>query len=98
MRRLSPVVLVLLLAFGLRMARIQARPLWYDEAFALLYASSSPAQMVHGTLTPVADAGAADVHPLLYYFQHIKNLHLPVVLWWNLILPFTGGRHRSSQG
>ena len=67
-RRLSPVVLVLLLAFGLRIARLQARPLWYDEAFALLYASSSPAQMVHGTLTPVEGAGAADVHPLLYYF------------------------------
>ena len=68
MRRLGPVVLVLLLAFGLRMARLQGRPLWYDEAFALLYASSSPAQMVYGTLTPVEGAGAADVHPLLFYF------------------------------
>ncbi|NIV34851.1 MAG: hypothetical protein GWN58_36955, partial [Anaerolineae bacterium] len=37
-------------------------------AFALLYASLSPAQMVYGTVTPVAGAGAADVHPLLYYF------------------------------
>jgi len=43
------------------------RAIWYDEAFALLYASLSPAQMIYGTVTPVAGAGAADVHPLLYY-------------------------------
>jgi len=66
-RRLALVVL-LLLAFGWRMVHLQARPLWYDEAFAVLYASLSPARMVYGTVTPVQGAGAADVHPLLYYF------------------------------
>jgi uncharacterized membrane protein len=61
-------VLILLLAFGLRMIHLEARALWYDEAFAVLYASLSPARMVYGTVTPVPGAGAADVHPLLYYF------------------------------
>lgn len=62
------VVLILLLAFGLRMVGLQDRPIWYDEAFAILYASSSPAQMIYGTVTPVEGASAADVYPLLYYF------------------------------
>jgi mannosyltransferase len=64
--RLWPAVL--LLAFALRMIHLEGRAIWYDEAFALLYASLSPAQMVYGTVTPVNGAGAADVHPLLYYF------------------------------
>ena len=62
------VLLVLLVAFGLRICCLQGRSLGYDEAFAVLYASLSPARMVYGTVTPVEGAGAADVHPLLYYF------------------------------
>jgi 4-amino-4-deoxy-L-arabinose transferase-like glycosyltransferase len=62
-------VLVMLLAFGLRIVRVVGRPLWYDEAFAVLYASLDYEGMVYGTVTPVAGAGAADVHPLLYYFS-----------------------------
>jgi 4-amino-4-deoxy-L-arabinose transferase-like glycosyltransferase len=62
-------VLILLLAFGLRMVRIQERALWYDEAFAVLYASLDHEGMIYGTVTPVEGAGAADVHPLLYYFS-----------------------------
>nr|HID12359.1 hypothetical protein [Anaerolineae bacterium] len=61
-------LLILLAAFLVRMVHLQARPLWYDEAFAILYAALPPARMVYGTVTPVAGAGAADVHPLLYYF------------------------------
>ena len=68
MRRRSLVLLVFLVAFGLRMIRLQSRPLWYDEAFAVLYASRDLPQMIYGTVTPVGGAGAADVHPLLYYF------------------------------
>ncbi len=56
----------LLLALALRVVNIQARTLWYDEAFAILFAKSGWAAMVNGTLTPV-ESGAADVHPLLYY-------------------------------
>ncbi|HEC34683.1 MAG TPA: hypothetical protein ENI37_08230 [Chloroflexi bacterium] len=68
MRRWGSTLAVLLLAFGLRTACLQSRALWYDEAFAVLYASLSPARMVYGTVTPAEGAGAADVHPLLYYF------------------------------
>lgn len=68
MRRRLTAVAVLLLAFGLRMVHIQGRPLWYDEAFAVLYGSLSSERMVYGTVTPVQGAGAADVHLLLYYF------------------------------
>jgi mannosyltransferase len=61
-------LLVLLAAFLVRLINLQGRALWYDEAFAVLYASLDPERMMYGTVTPVAGAGAADVHPLLYYF------------------------------
>jgi len=68
MRQRYQVLFVVLLAFGLRLVHLQARALWYDEAFAVFYAGLSPAHMLYGTVTPVQGAGAADVHPLLYYF------------------------------
>ena len=58
--------LTLLLALGLRLVNLGGRALWYDEAFAVLFAEKGWDAMVDGTLTPV-DGGAADVHPLLYY-------------------------------
>lgn len=67
-RRLGLLMLIVLLAFALRMACIQKRALWYDETFAVLYASLSPERIIYGTVTPVEGAGAADVHPLFYYF------------------------------
>ncbi|OQY91688.1 MAG: hypothetical protein B6D41_09050, partial [Chloroflexi bacterium UTCFX4] len=57
---------VLTLAFLLRALQLDARNLWYDEAFAILYAEKSFAQMWHGTVTQVQGA-AADVHPLFFY-------------------------------
>ncbi len=57
---------VLLLAFLLRLWAIQSRPLWYDEAFAVLFAEKGFRAMLHGTLTSLGGA-AADVHPILYY-------------------------------
>ena len=57
---------ILLAAFFLRMTLLDARPLWYDEAFAVLYAEKSFAQMWYGTVTQVQGA-AADVHPLFFY-------------------------------
>jgi len=68
MRKRSLPLLLLLLAFGLRVVQVQSRPLWYDEAFAVLYASLEPERIVYGTVAPAGGAGAADVHPLLYYF------------------------------
>lgn len=54
------------IAIALRLVNLGGRPLWYDEAFAVLYAEKSFSTMLHGTLTP-AHGVAADVHPLLYY-------------------------------
>src|SRR3972149_4699859 len=59
---------VLLLAFGLRLINLGGRTLWYDEAFAVLFAEKGWDAMLDGTLTPV-EGGAADVHPLLYYMS-----------------------------
>ncbi|NPV67894.1 MAG: hypothetical protein HPY64_12165 [Anaerolineae bacterium] len=63
LRRLA---LILLLAFGLRLVNLGGRALWYDEAFAVLFAEKGLSAMLYGTLTPV-EGGAADIHPLLYY-------------------------------
>ena len=76
MKRQALVPLILLMTFGLRVVHLQTRSLWYDEGFAILYASLSPARMLYGTVTPVAGAGAADVHPLLYYFLLHGWMHL----------------------
>ncbi|MBN2305421.1 MAG: glycosyltransferase family 39 protein, partial [Anaerolineae bacterium] len=64
------LALILLLAFGLRTINLGGRTLWYDEAFAVLFAETGWNAMVDGTLTEV-EGGAADVHPLLYY----QSLH-----------------------
>ncbi|MCS7260857.1 MAG: glycosyltransferase family 39 protein [Anaerolineae bacterium] len=57
---------VFAVAFVLRLINLSERPLWYDEAFAVLYAEKSFATMLHGTLASTHGV-AADVHPLLYY-------------------------------
>jgi mannosyltransferase len=61
------LALVLLVAFGLRLYSLSDKEMWYDEAFAVLYAEKDLASIVRGTVTPVEGA-AADIHPLLYYF------------------------------
>ncbi len=65
-RRWLPIALILLLALVIRLINLGGRALWYDEAFAVLFASKGLSAMLYGTLTPVA-GGAADIHPLLYY-------------------------------
>lgn len=61
------LILILLAAFAVRLVALSSRPLWYDEAMAVLYTERSYTQMVYGIVTPVEGAGAANVHPLLYY-------------------------------
>jgi 4-amino-4-deoxy-L-arabinose transferase-like glycosyltransferase len=61
------LILVLLLAFALRLFHLEEKEMWYDEAFAVLYAEKGLASIIYGTITPVEGA-AADIHPLLYYF------------------------------
>lgn len=57
---------ILLLAFFLRVLNLDGRALWYDEAFAILYAEKTFARMWYGTVSQVQGA-AADVHPLFFY-------------------------------
>src|ERR1044071_9403088 len=65
-RGLLVLLLILLLALGLRLIALGSRTLWYDEAFAVLFSEKGLNAMLYGTLTPAGGA-AADVHPLLYY-------------------------------
>jgi uncharacterized membrane protein len=60
------VILLTLLTIAMRLPMLASRPVWYDEAFSILFSREGPAAMLYGTLTPVGGA-AADVHPLLYY-------------------------------
>ena len=61
-----PPIGLCVLAFWLRVIGLNARPVWYDEAFAVLFAEKGFSAMLVGTLTPVQGA-AADVHPIAYY-------------------------------
>jgi 4-amino-4-deoxy-L-arabinose transferase-like glycosyltransferase len=70
------IVVVLLLAFALRTINLSGRPVWYDEAFAVLYAEKPFETMLYGTVTQVEGA-AADVHPLFFY----STLHV----WMELV-------------
>lgn len=58
---------ILFFALALRLAGIQSRPIWYDEAFTKLFAQQSPASMLESTLTRNTDTSAAEEHPPLYY-------------------------------
>lgn len=68
MRPRPALALILLLGLALRLINLNGRAIWYDEAFAVLYARRSLADMIYGTVTRVGGA-AADVHPLFYYFS-----------------------------
>src|SRR6266498_5907803 len=60
------IVSILILAFGVRLLGIASRPIWYDEAFAILFSAKGLSAMLYGTLAPTG-AGSADIHPLGYY-------------------------------
>jgi len=62
----SGIFAILLLAFLVRLLGIVSRPIWYDEAFSILFSEKGLGQMLYGTLTPTG-AGSADIHPLGYY-------------------------------
>lgn len=62
----SRTVVILALALVIRLLGIASRPIWYDEAFAILFSQKGPSAMLYGTLAPTG-AGSADIHPLGYY-------------------------------
>lgn len=63
-------LLILIVAAGiaLRAINLGGRPVWYDEAFAMLYARLPYASMLEGTIAQ-SQGAAADVHPLFYYLS-----------------------------
>jgi 4-amino-4-deoxy-L-arabinose transferase-like glycosyltransferase len=58
--------LIMVIAFGIRMVGIASRPIWYDEAFSILFSEKGLSAMLYGTLSQTA-TGSADIHPLGYY-------------------------------
>lgn len=60
------VAAILFLALFTRLLGIVSRPIWYDEAFSILFAEKGLNAMLYGTLAPTG-AGSADIHPLGYY-------------------------------
>jgi 4-amino-4-deoxy-L-arabinose transferase-like glycosyltransferase len=104
-----PLAAILLLALVLRLINLGSRNLWYDEAFAVLYAEKSFSAILYGTITPVEGA-AADVHPLLYYFslhlwmglfgQSPFIVRLPSVIFGlvSIVLAFSIGRRLFDPG
>jgi 4-amino-4-deoxy-L-arabinose transferase-like glycosyltransferase len=60
------IIAILVLALGVRLLGITSRPIWYDEAFSILFSEKGPGAMLYGTLAPTG-AGSADIHPLGYY-------------------------------
>jgi len=60
------IAAILLLALLVRLLGILSRPIWYDEAFAILFSEKGLSAMLYGTLAPTG-AGSADIHPLGYY-------------------------------
>ena len=57
---------VFILTLLMRLVGINSRPLWYDEAFAVLFSERGPGAMYYGTLAQTSGT-AADIHPLAYY-------------------------------
>jgi uncharacterized membrane protein len=60
------LISVLLLALVVRLLGITSRPIWYDEAFAILFSEKGLGAMMYGTLAP-GGVGSSDIHPLGYY-------------------------------
>jgi mannosyltransferase len=58
--RLPILVIILLLAYALRLIGLEAESLWIDEGYSLALAGHTLSDIIRGT--------AADQHPPLYYF------------------------------
>ena len=60
------IAAIFILALFVRLLGVSSRPIWYDEAFAILFSEKGLSAMLYGTLAPTG-AGSADIHPLGYY-------------------------------
>ena len=76
---------ILAVALLVRLPGLADKPLWYDEAFAILLSAKGPAAIERATLSEQGGI-AADVHPLGYY----------LLLWeWGRIFGTSGLAMRS---
>ena len=62
----NKLILILFFALVIRLMGILSRPIWYDEAFSILFSEKGLSAMLYGTLSQTA-TGSADIHPLGYY-------------------------------
>jgi len=60
------IFLLFISALFIRLIGISTRPIWYDEAFSILFSGKGLNAMLYGTLSNTG-TGAADIHPLGYY-------------------------------
>lgn len=60
------VAAILIVGLVVRLLGISSRPIWYDEAFSILFSEKGLSAMLYGTLAPTG-IGSADIHPLGYY-------------------------------
>lgn len=89
-RNFLPMVAILALALMVRLPSLGERSLWYDEAFAVLFAEQGLDAMLYGTLTPV-QGGASDIHPLLYYltldvWMRLVGQDVALIRLWGVLL------------
>lgn len=85
-RLLPLVLLVLLLAFGLRIYRLPEQSLWYDEALSLHYAEQPWSEMLSG----VSGSDHPPLHSLLLHFWIViagqSEFALRYLsLWWGVV-------------
>jgi uncharacterized membrane protein len=59
-RKQYALLWIVLLALGLRLARLAFQPLWWDEGWSVYFATAPVGEMLRLT--------AVDIHPPLYYF------------------------------
>lgn len=60
---------ILLLATFIRFIGIASRPIWYDEAFSILFAEKGIDVIVSNTIAADSNASAAEEHPPIYYIN-----------------------------
>ncbi|MBI9052016.1 MAG: glycosyltransferase family 39 protein [Anaerolineaceae bacterium] len=78
MREKIQIALIVLLGLILRLLYVQQRGIWYDDAFSILLAKQSLAQIISGT--------AADTMPPLYYFLlHFWMMVSMKIVWIRLL-------------
>jgi mannosyltransferase len=62
----TSLLAVIMLAISIRLAGINSRAIWYDEAFSMLFSEQGLGAMIDGTLSQTG-ADSAEEHPLGYY-------------------------------